>query len=149
MRFRRAFVLLEMLIAIGLLAVAGLIWIQILRMAAQVSNDMNQQQPAEMRIDQVLWELRNDIWSASALELRDPRWLTLKLRDGRSIDWRAHALWSRELSGEQPRRWDPAVADLSFVVRGPVVLLHLKQKHGPDEQVEFVSESMLLSERSQ
>jgi len=144
------FVLIEMLIAIGLLAVAGLIWTQVLRMAAQASRDISQQQPAEMRVDQAIRELRNDAWSASDVQFHDPHWLSIRSGEGVTIEWRCDKGLSRQEGSGEPQRWEVVAPDLSFRVRRATIVLELKgSKQTRDEQVEVVSETMLLSGRPQ
>ena len=152
-RIAHGFMLIEMLIVLGLLAVVALMAGQLFRVTGQISRESAQRQIRESQLDQAMQQLRADVWQASQIELRDPHSIRLHTPDGQEIEWDMTATLSRKsfalLTDQSEQRWSDLGADVTFAARGPGLVITVSR--GPEVDGEFVlvSQSMLLSGRTQ
>ena len=145
------FVLIEMMIALGLLAIVGLMAAQVFRSVSRAWHQAAVQQSAEMRLDQAVHQLRLDVWNASSMESPDPQTLRIHPADGPAIEWRLGKAVERSSGAATPpqvQRWSDFQAELSIALHGDVVEINAGQGPGvPAGQITLVSQSMLLNRR--
>lgn len=146
------FMLVEMLIVIGMLAVVALVAGQLFQVINHAQREAAAQQMQEAQLDQAIRQLRTDVWRASSIEVRGSDALRLNLPNGQEIDWEAGKILARKslsLSEDEPQRqWKDLGATLSFSPRGAGVVVEVLREHKPEGRVELISQSMLLSGRS-
>jgi type II secretory pathway pseudopilin PulG len=147
MKHRRAdsaFMLVELMFVLGLLAVVALVATQIFLFNMRTSTQLSQQHQAQAQFDQATAQLRRDVWGASSLESQTAQVLNVKLADGREVTWHAGKALERT-SNSQSRRWDALDADIAFEVRGPTVAIAVEpHKSDPGGKLTLVSQAMLL-----
>ena len=117
----RAFMLWELMMALGLLAVIALLAGQIFLALNRTSVEVAKQHTAQSAFDQATRELRGDVFIATQIRLQDSR-LVLQTADGQKIDWQADESLKRT-SGKDVRKWKDLGAHLTFAVNGPTVIL--------------------------
>lgn len=144
------FLLLEMMVILGLLAVVALLSAQLYYTTGQALQRISQRQTAQAQFDQSLRQLRADLWGADGVELTSPHTLQIRSADGRVVTWRAADSMQRttDAPGAAIRHWPDLGANLSFEVRGPTVVM-TDDSADQRAQVVILSQSMLLKGRPQ
>lgn len=152
-RALRGFVLIEMLIVLGLLAIVALMAGQLFRVTGQISRESAQRQIREAQLDQAVQQLRADVWRASAIQIPDLHSVRLRTPDGQEIEWDMTSTLSRKsfalLTDQGERQWTDLGADLNFAARGPSLVISVSRGPEVDGEIVLVSQSMLLSGRTQ
>jgi type II secretory pathway pseudopilin PulG len=142
-RAARAFTISELLIAIGILAIVGLVATQVFFASFRVSRATAAQQDAAGSFDSAMSVLRSDVWTAA--EIAAPDASTAKLG---KVTWRINDLMlTRDAGGDgaQSRTW-PMPKGTSFVADGASLVLRVPAATGErGGDVRMISESQLLS----
>ena len=141
----RAFVIWEMMMVIGLLSVVGLMASQLFRAASNASLNAAVQQEKEMRFEQMLRQLRSDVWTASSFKLLNDRSIQLQTSDSHTIEWSVDGSISRKGLPAEQRQWDAIGAQLHFQTRGPSLILEVDAKDQPPGELVLVSQHVLLT----
>jgi type II secretory pathway pseudopilin PulG len=113
------FALLEALFVIGLLGFVALVGGQIFITINQTTQRAAQRQMSQMRFDQAIRALREDIWNASQCSLRDSHTLQLQLGE-KQVIWTTEKSMKRT-AGDQIEAWEELQSDLHFEVKGNTV----------------------------
>jgi type II secretory pathway pseudopilin PulG len=146
------FVMVEMLVVIGLLAVVGLVAGQLFRVTMQVQRESAWQQIHESQLDQAVRQLRTDVWRASSIDVRRPDAVRLNMSDGQEIDWEAGSSLVRKslsLAEDQPeQRWNDLGVSLRFTQRGVGLVVDVSRGAESQGRTTLISQEMLLSGRS-
>ena len=139
-----AFMLVELMFVLGLLAVAALVATQIFLFNMRTTTRLSQQHQAQAQFDQAAAQLGRDVWAASSVASPQPQVLKLRLADGQEITWHAGRVLERA-SEAQVRRWDALSAEVAFEVRGPTVAIVVEPNHSdPGGRLVLISQAMLL-----
>jgi type II secretory pathway pseudopilin PulG len=149
-----AFVLIEMLIAIGLFTVFSLVAFRLVSSTLRIANEVNRADIAHRSFDAALAGLRRDVWGAAKVEVRGPGAVTIDLAPGAgSATWSVAADGSlvRTLApdGADPERqgWPDAGGGVTFAADPAGIVLDV-QRHGHDNGTyRLVSQVLLASER--
>jgi prepilin-type N-terminal cleavage/methylation domain-containing protein len=144
-RRRRAFSLLELLVAIGLLGFFAVAATQLFRATVRISHTTAQRQDAAGSFETAIGVLRGDAWTAA--EIAAPDATTAKLG---KVTWtaRGETLTRDAGDGSRPRTW-PVPAGVTFLADNASLVLRVppaKDERGGD--VRMVSESKILSKLS-
>jgi type II secretory pathway pseudopilin PulG len=123
-----AFALLELMFVLGLLAFVALVAGQLFFGITRATSQVNQRQAAQIRVDQAVRRLRQDVWNATQITVPDPQHLQIKLAD-KSVTWSAGQFLKRD-TGAESQRWDELQTDLHFEQRGPTVSLAQEPTQG-------------------
>ena len=118
---RKAFALLELMFVLGLLAFVALVAGQLFVGVTRSTTTVNQRQTAQIRLDQAVRRLRQDVWNATQITLPDPQHLQLKIND-KSITWTATQDLKRE-SASDSQLWTDLQTTLYFEQHGPTISL--------------------------
>ena len=142
------FMLLEILVILGLLAVAALLSARLYFITGQAAQRANQRQTAQAQFDQALAQLRSDVWQAKSVELKDPHTLMIHDAEETTITWQSSQSLQRRPGGPQAhiQHWPEIGGVLEFEVRGPEVIV-IDRSGEPAGQVVLLGESMLLARR--
>ena len=147
-RLARGFMLIELLIVLGMLAVVGLVAGQLFRVTLQAEGESAAQQLDEAQFDQALGQLRADVWRASSIEVCGPNALRLNLSNGQEIDWESGDTLARKslsLAVDEPQQqWKDLGASLSFSPHGAAILVEVSRQNKPEGRVVLISQPMLL-----
>jgi len=121
------FTLLELLVAIGLLAVVGLIGMHLFRSTVLVSQDAAKAASSMTRVDAALAELRADAWGAKSIEVTAPDSVTLEQSAGGAIHWHAGSAGDlvRDAAGTTTR-WTGLPGGVAFAADGAALTVELK-----------------------
>jgi type II secretory pathway pseudopilin PulG len=144
-RHRRAalgFTISELLIAIGILGIFGLVATQLFYSSFRVSHATAAQQDAAGSFDSAVSVLRSDVWTAPEIAAPDAR--TAKLG---KVTWtiKETTLTRDTGDGARPRTW-PMPKGTSFAADGAALVLRVPAAAGEcGGDVRMVSESQLLS----
>lgn len=148
---RRGFMLIEMMVVIGLLAVVGLIAAQLFHLMEKVERESLWQQIHESQLDQAVRQLRQDVWRAGAVEVPAPGEVRLAMSDGQEIDWAMSGSLTRRSAAltedGSTRHWKDLGVTFGFSRRGAALVVDVSQMGEPHGRLTMVSQSMLLSER--
>ena len=125
---RRGFALFELMFVLGLLMFVALVAGQIFYGVTRTTSHVNERQTSQIRVDQAIRRLRQDVWNATQISLSDAGHLQLKVRD-KSITWTAGPSLKRE-AGEATQRWDELQTELHFEQHGPTVSLAQEPTQG-------------------
>lgn len=146
MRTRCGLTLFEMLVALSLLAVVGLVTAQLFRGTINVHRETSAAHDALSRSQRLADRLRRDAWGAAAIESVDGK---LRLTDvgGVAVAWGVEegTTLVRE-SGDEPHRWQMGMP-VSLAAEGPAVVLRLGKPDSSDAStMRFISQIMLAKE---
>lgn len=116
---------MELLQALAMYSIAGLIAMRLFNTTMHVIND-NAQDPV-FQLDQMSHVLRADVWQAKKIDLPDARTIDLTGDDGKTIRWQiADQKITRQLPGEpassQSRQWTIPIAMTAQRQGGALVL---------------------------
>ena len=125
---KRAFALVELMFVLGLLMFVALVAGQIFFSVARTTSSVSQRQTAQIRVDQAVRRLRQDVWNATQISLSDPQHLQIKIGD-KSVSWTTGQSLKRE-AGSETQHWDELQTDLHFEQRGPTVSLAQEPMQG-------------------
>ncbi|MDH3585068.1 MAG: hypothetical protein OER86_12720 [Phycisphaerae bacterium] len=127
---RRAFMLMELVGALLLVAVAMTMATGLLRSSFRLARAAKAPHPARLTTDRVLGTLRADVWNSYEIRAGDERTVVLRQPEAHSVIWRvlpdpgvlertrlkaADVLWTD--------RWPLAEADLRFRRDGPYLVV--------------------------
>lgn len=139
------FLFIELLFAIGMLAVASLLGAEIFRTAGQALTEAARQQTSELQIDQALGQLRSDVWGASAMESSNGHVLLVRSAGRGDVRWEANSVLARISPGDRPGlHWDRIDARITFDVHGPTLRVRVTQTSNEFADVVLVSQTLLL-----
>ncbi|HEY2584792.1 MAG TPA: type II secretion system protein [Tepidisphaeraceae bacterium] len=147
----RGFTLLELIVVLGLVAFVSIIATNLFRATLRTWRESAAAQQAQGRFDQAIGQFRRDVWSATSMELPNPRTAILQTPEGR-VEWDAidPAGLARVAAADPAdhRRWE-GLGDLTFSARGPTLVVRVKPS--PQEaggEMVLTSQPMLLAGRS-
>jgi hypothetical protein len=144
---RRGFLLLELSMYVGILAVACGLATQIFFSTARVLRNTDAHQWAQQRFDSAIRQLRGDVWSASRVECPDDHTLVLHYPNQSVVRWdfdHRNKSLSRT-SPEEPRlsRWGD-LPGLVFSSDGPALTVRAADEPGGGL---VLPSQMMLAER--
>jgi hypothetical protein len=142
----RGFTMPELLGALLMLGTFFLIATQLFFTGVKLSHRAQLRASEIARLEGVVTALRDDVWSAQQMTVKDGNELVLMQAGDRPVTWRIEAGAVRRVSkGEgdaaQERRWSEVGNKLSFAVDGPVVIL--RDAGAP---IDSVNERRLISQ---
>jgi len=148
MRRACGFLLIEVMIVLGLLAVVGVLSAQLFFATLRAVRQSSAGQTAEMRFDLAMNELRTDTWGASEITCDDAHHVQLRTAAGQTVHWNSDG---RSLTRTGPKaterqHWTDVAAEGSFAARGPALIV-LMAADDPAGQMVLPSQSMLSAER--
>ena len=144
-RFRGAFTLLSMLAVLFLLGVGTLLATRLFATSMRVTTSSQDTHTRALRFDNMLELLRQDVWSASAVEPVDAQTFDLRHAE-RSVRWQIqpNATVTRIAPGEPPHRWPLAVAAIRFEPRPAGLYVHVREDmSGAEQAIPLVSQLLL------
>lgn len=148
---RRGFVLLEMLVVCGLIAIVGLISMQLFRATLRTWKDSANEQAVQSRFDLAIGQLRRDVWSATSIDAPDAGSIAIHYRS-ETIHWRTEQPTGLSRTADTDayaRHWSD-LGQITFESRGPMLVVHLAPTHEEaGGEMVLMSQSMLLAGRSQ
>ena len=124
----RAFALLELMFVLGVLGFVALVAGQLFVGVTRSTTTVDQRQTAQIRVDQAVRRLRQDVWNATQITLPDPQHLQIKIND-QSITWTAGQTLKREFASES-QHWDDLQTTLHFDQHGPTISLAQEPTQG-------------------
>ena len=139
----RGFMLLELLVVVGLLAVFAAVAVPVLRGSVSA---MAATPPAVAagRLDAAVKMLRGDVWGATTLAAPSPHELRLTAADGRTVTWQVGPGDRLHRDGQ---RWTGLFPEAAVDVDGAAVRLSLADARGFHGGVVVLpSEALLLKE---
>jgi len=83
----RAFLFLNMMVVLGLIAAFAVMAEHIARLSLQTLNKTGVEQDELIRIERALFQLREDVWNASSVEAIDKEHVRVTSDRGIAIDW--------------------------------------------------------------
>jgi len=140
--------LVEMLIAIGLIAVFLIISARLFTTTIRLSRQSHDAEERIARFDSAVRMLRSDVWGAAEMT-GDAKGVLTIARDATSIVWRADetgALVRSETVGTHPpreQRWPDLGGRLTFRVEGPVLVVAGDERSGRAGELRLVSQVRL------
>ena len=137
----RAFTIAELLFAIGILGIFGLLATQVFYGSFRVSRATAQQQDAAGSFDSAVSVLRSDVWTAPEIAAPDPA--TVKLG---KVTWtiKDDTLTRDAGDDSRPRTW-PMPKGTSFAADGAALVLRVPASTGErGGDVRMVSEPLVL-----
>ncbi|HXE55743.1 MAG TPA: hypothetical protein VN541_22155 [Tepidisphaeraceae bacterium] len=145
-RRRRGFFLIEMLVIMGLLTVAGLLAARLYYTTGQALQRAEQRQTAQAQFDQALARLRADVWQAASVGLKDPHTLLIHEAQNQTITWSSSASLQRRTDGahRQVDQWTQLGTTLELDVRGPQVIV-IDHSADPPGRIVLLGQTMLLT----
>ena len=124
----RAFALLELMFVLGVLGFVALVAGQLFVGVTRSTTTVDQRETAQIRVDQAVRRLRQDVWNATQITLPDPQHLQIKIND-QSITWTAGQTLKRE-SASESQHWDDLQTTLHFDQHGPTISLAQEPTQG-------------------
>lgn len=146
MTTRRGMTMIEMMIALSLLAVVGLVLVQVFGGTMRVHRDTMAAHDALGRIQRLDDLLRRDAWGAAAIQSADGA-VRITAADGSAITWRVEdeSTLVRE-SADTTQRW-PMAMPVELGAQEPAVTLRLGHpESGRAATMRFVSQILLAGE---
>jgi type II secretory pathway pseudopilin PulG len=144
-RFRGGFTLLSMLAVLFLLGVGALLATRLFASSMRVTASSQDTHTRALRFDNMLDRLRQDVWSASAIEPVDAQTIDLR-HAGSVIRWQVHsdATVTRTAPNEPQHRWPLAVAAIRFEPRPAGLFVHVREdKSGVEQSIPLISQLLL------
>jgi type II secretory pathway component PulJ len=115
---RRGYLLIEMMVVIGLLAMVGGMAIGIARWSLTYMHSTETAGSRTAALDQAIGQLRGDVWRAGSMRRTDRQTLQVDV-DGTSVIWRLDTNGSISRTDNGPtRRWEAGVSGASFAIDG-------------------------------
>jgi type II secretory pathway pseudopilin PulG len=106
---------------LGVLAFVALVAGQTFLGVTRTTTQLTQHQTSQIRVDQAIRRLRQDVWNATQITLPDPQHLHIQLGD-KSVTWTTAQSLKRE-SGSDLQHWDDLQTTLHFEQHGPTISL--------------------------
>ena len=147
-RRARGIALVEMLVAIGLIAVFLVISARLFTTTIRLSRQSHDAEERIARFDSAVRMLRADAWGAAEMSV-DAKGALRVARDGTSAVWRADetgALLRTETIGSDPpreQRWPDLGGRLTFRVEGPILVVAGDERSGRAGELRLVSQVRL------
>ena len=122
---RRAFSLLEMLIVIGLFTAFAVVASELMHRTIRVGHDAGYAQLTATTFDAAGRAMRQDVWSARDIALKNDRSLMLTLGDGTTVDWTVDdaGTFTRAAKNALPQRWQIHAAGATFASNGSTLIV--------------------------
>jgi prepilin-type N-terminal cleavage/methylation domain-containing protein len=146
-RAARGFMLVELMVVISLLAVFALVATKVLVLSINVPHEVGKKRDAIVRFDSVVTRLRDDVWTASAIQSPDPRTLEIHSNTGPAITWKIEENGIRRMTPDSPagQHWS-LTEKLQFTAEGPAVTLTVNDDPDTVGKIQMLSQRMLLAE---
>ena len=144
----RGIALVEMLIAIGLIAMFLIISARLFTTTIRLSRQSHDAEERIARFDSAVRMLRADAWGAANMSV-DAKGVLTVARDRTSAVWRADetgALVRSETAGNdllREQRWPDLGGSLNFQVEGPVLVVAGDERSGRAGELRLVSQVRL------
>jgi type II secretory pathway pseudopilin PulG len=124
---RGAFTILQVLFALMLLGAFGVVAARVFRLSILSSQAAAQNQERDLRTEQALRALREDVWQSQTIDGVEPSRIRLTSRDG-PIEWRTAGPDGDlvRARGKETRKW-PALR-LGFARQGRAILVNQKER---------------------
>ena len=105
-RTRRGIFLVNILMAIGLLAAFVIVAERVFRLSILTTSRVAMAEDSAGRLERATGVLRSDVWGAGKVELKDSRLLVTDA-DGRTVEWRTEGETGDvvRVAGGEERRW--------------------------------------------
>jgi prepilin-type N-terminal cleavage/methylation domain-containing protein len=149
-RVARGFMLIEIMVAISLLAVFALIATKLLVLGIKVPHEVGEQRDAIVRFDSVVTRLRDDVWQARSIKSPDEKTLEIQTDSSGAVTWRieAGAVLRTGADAKQTQRWE-LKEKLGFSGDGAGMVLNVAENAGRTGKIQMLSERMLLESGAQ
>lgn len=142
------FTILEMLVVVGLVAMAAEIALPILRWSIIDVHKTEIEAESAACLDRAMNALRKDVWEAREMHTAPSDHLTLTSSAGHEINWQLNAEGSleRSESSAPSQQWTTQLTGISFAQNGSVlvVTIHASPQH-PGSTISMISPAMLYS----
>lgn len=119
-RFHRGFSLTELLVIIGVLAVAGLVVSRLFTSSMRVIDGVPKSHRQLVLFDQMTRAMERDVWGAAAIEIRAGT-VVLTQPGGGVIEWMFGQEVTRAAAGAAPQRFN--IPNLRPSLDGPALVL--------------------------
>jgi type II secretory pathway pseudopilin PulG len=153
-RRRPAFVLLEMMITVALFTVFSIVAFRLVSTTLRIGNEASRAEIAHRLFDAAIAHVREDVWTASVIDVHGPGGVTLDLgRDGGGkVTWSVAAdgslVRTLDVPGADPARqnWIGAGDGVTFRADPAGVVLDLQHRGHDSGAYRLVSQVRLASE---
>jgi hypothetical protein len=153
-RAAAAFVLIEMIITLGLFTIFSFVAFRLVSTTLRIGSEVNRAEIVHLSFDDALANLRRDVWSAVAVDVRGPGGVTISLGDsGDSATWTVAADGSLVRTagpiGAYPERrsWAAAGEGAAFGSDPAGLVLELRRRGHDSGTYHLFSQLLLASER--
>ena len=155
-RYRlHAYLLVELMGYIGMLAVATLIGTELFRATLRIWRDVPGQQAREASLDGALRRLRMDVWNATSIDLTNDHEFKVVTPDGSAVRWewssKSSGLMRSESTEAAATAWTNLGGSITFATRGPLLAVGVRDGAGdaPQEVVLASQIGILMEGRPQ
>lgn len=149
---RRGMTLIEVMLAIGVLATFFLVATALINASLRVPQEAADAHAAKARLDDALSHLRGDVWAAETVTVAEDGALVVRRPDGRAALWRVSSdgTWSRHAARvaggrlDDARTWPAIAPGATFSAAGPSLAVRFpRTPSDPGGEVRFVSQLRL------
>ena len=144
-RSRRGFTLLMLLLVLSMLGVGALLATRLFQVALRTTVATQDAHTRALRFDNMLNQLRRDVWSAGGIKAVDAQTLDLQ-HAGSAVRWQLHAdaTVTRDAKGEPLHRWPLGKVALRFEPKPAGLSMHVREdKAGSEQSIALVSQLLL------
>lgn len=143
---RRGFTLLMFLIVLGMMSVGAVLATRLFQSATRTTVATQDAHTRALRFDNMLGQLRRDVWGASAVAATDAKAVDLH-RSGGAVRWRIQGdgAVTRDAQGEPQHRWPPGTVAVRFESIPAGLAVHVREDKGGAEQSIILVSQLLLA----
>ena len=152
MRRRRAYLLIEILVALSLMASFAAVGMRLRHtcpcFCATFARTASADHNALLRQERLVDQVGRDVWSAESIVVSaDGRSVQLKQSDGTATEWRGglESGLERVVADQPPQSWN-GPGSFTFTAEGPVLVLRQERHTMPTVEIRLASELMMLKE---
>ena len=148
MRRRRAYLLIEILVALSLMASFAAVGMKLIASTISIARTASADHNALLRQERLVDQVGRDVWSAESIVVSaDGRSVQLKQSDGTATEWRGglESGSERVVADQPPQSWN-GPGSCTFTAEGPVLVLRQERHTMPTVEIRLASELMMLKE---
>ena len=148
MRRRRAYLLIEILVALSLMASFAAVGMKLIASTISIARTASADHNALLRQERLVDQVGRDVWSAESIVVSaDGRSVQLKQSDGTATEWRGglESGLERVVADQPPQSWN-GPGSFTFTAEGPVLVLRQERHTMPTVEIRLASELMMLKE---